>query len=450
MEVFFPKNMEFLFTNQGASIEAIMLFFCLGIIGLMFAYEGFLYVKRLYYVFHPRKAYTLENASSSTLQEKPLVPIALVLPDLPLDSSSEIPTLTDIHTPTEEGWGIPASPTVAEILSQDEAQKEIETYIEAVEVVSPFLDEPLVTSATEDPIDLLEPETPTSSAASEPSLLPWDLSEALPRETIIAEKSWDSQTEEIHKEDPIDDTELIGEPPPDDTTVLADPGPTVGDMIQNPLSENPLPLRYENSRLSPEKREKITTILSTVQTLIARGHLEEARAAIINGLALDKDHRELNILMASLYERDSAYSKAEYIFKDLARIYPDDAEILNHLATSLAMQHRYEVSYELYKKVLTLSGENEEILYTLTHLASELSLPEEVYEYGRSYLKQYPRNPEILWLYAQSLISRWERKEAIETLIKLKNLTPYNQEIVDLIGKLVTEEELAGNFGGEK
>ena len=177
-------------------------------------------------------------------------------------------------------------------------------------------------------------------------------------------------------------------------------------MIQNPLSESPLPVRSENSGLSPEKREKITTILSTVQTLIARGHLEEARAAIINGLALDKDHRELNILMASLYERDSAYSKAEYIFKDLARIYPDDAEILNHLATSLAMQHRYEVSYELYKKVLTLSGENEEILYTLAHLASELSLPEEVYEYGRSCLKQYPRNPEILWLYAQSLISR--------------------------------------------
>ena len=37
----------------------------------------------------------------------------------------------------------------------------------------------------------------------------------------------------------------------------------------------------------------------------------------------------------------------------------------------------------------------------------------------------------------------------VECLIKLKNLTPYSQEIVDLIGKLVTEEEMAGNFGGE-
>lgn len=187
-----------------------------------------------------------------------------------------------------------------------------------------------------------------------------------------------------------------------------------------------------------------------VQTLIARGQLEEARAFIVSGLALDKDHRELNLLMASLYERDHAYTKAEYIFKDLAKLYPDDLEILEHLATSLAMQRRYEVAYELYKKVLDLGGESEEILYTLSHLASELSIPEDIYTYAKSYLRQYPRNPEILWLYTQALISRGERKEAVETLIKLKNLTPYNQEIVDLIGKLVTEEELAGNFGGEK
>lgn len=110
--------------------------------------------------------------------------------------------------------------------------------------------------------------------------------------------------------------------------------------------------------------------------------------------------------MASLYERDHAYTKAEYIFKDLAKLYPDDLEILEHLATSLAMQRRYEVAYELYKKVLDLGGESEEILYTLSHLASELSIPEDIYTYAKSYLRQYPRNPEILWLYAQSLISK--------------------------------------------
>ena len=76
-----------------------------------------------------------------------------------------------------------------------------------------------------------------------------------------------------------------------------------------------------------------------------------------------------------------------------------------------------------------------------------MSLPLDVATYARMYLKQYPHNPDILWLYSQSQVTNGERRDAIDTLIKLKNLTPYNQEIADLIQKLVTEEELAGNFG---
>ena len=58
--------------------------------------------------------------------------------------------------------------------------------------------------------------------------------------------------------------------------------------------------------------------------------------------------------MANLYERDRSFTKAEYILKDIALTYPDDIEILTHLATDLAMQHKYEVSYEIYKKILSL------------------------------------------------------------------------------------------------
>jgi cytochrome c-type biogenesis protein CcmH/NrfG len=167
---------------------------------------------------------------------------------------------------------------------------------------------------------------------------------------------------------------------------------------------------------------------------------------IVSGLAIDKDHRELNLLMASMYERDHSFAKAEFILKDIALHHPDDVEVLTHLATDLAMQRKYDVSYELYKKVLSLGGETEETLYTLTHLAAEMALHTDVVLYARVYLKKFPHNPEILWLYSDALIHQNERKEAIEVLIKLKNLTPYNQEIADLIQKLVTEEELAGHF----
>lgn len=175
---------------------------------------------------------------------------------------------------------------------------------------------------------------------------------------------------------------------------------------QKETEETPIAItEAKKEAYSPEKKEKLVEITSNVHTLIARGHIDDARALIISGLAIDKHHRELNLLMASLYERDHSFEKAGFILKELATENPLDIEVLTHLATDLAMQRKYEVAYEIYKKILSLGGETEEILYTLTHLASELALTPDVYTYAKSYLKQYPRNPEILWLYTQSLIS---------------------------------------------
>lgn len=209
-------------------------------------------------------------------------------------------------------------------------------------------------------------------------------------------------------------------------------------------------LTSHTPKLPPDKREKISEITHNARTLIARGQIEDARTLIVSGLAIEKNHRDLNLLMASIYEREHAFAKAEYLLKDITTEHPDDIELLNHLAMNLALQHKYDVAYALYEKILGLNGESEDILYTLTHLASELSRTDDVYLYAKNYLKQYPRNPDILWLYSQAQIAQGERKEAVETLIKLKNLTPYNQEIVDLIAKLMTEEELAGNFWSGK
>lgn len=84
----------------------------------------------------------------------------------------------------------------------------------------------------------------------------------------------------------------------------------------------------------------------------------------------------------------------------------------------------------------------------MTHLASELGNHDEKYTLAKQYLKQWPNNPEILALMAQSEIALNLRQDAIKTLVKLKNLTPYNGEIMETIQKLMMEEEMAGNFGG--
>lgn len=80
-------------------------------------------------------------------------------------------------------------------------------------------------------------------------------------------------------------------------------------------------------------------------------------------------------------------------------------------------------------------------------MAHELGNTEEVFEYAKKYLKSYPNNKDILALMAEAEIALGKRKEAIQTLIKLKNLSPYDADAIsEMIAKLVAEEEMAENF----
>lgn len=207
----------------------------------------------------------------------------------------------------------------------------------------------------------------------------------------------------------------------------------------------------KKERVEREKNtERLYIITNEVKTLIARGNTHDARALIIQWLALEKNHRELNLILGSLYEWERQFQKAEYVYKDLALIFPEDVEILEKLANILIIERRYDIALEIYRKITSIAWESEWSLYIMTHLAYELWHNEELYAYARHYQKNWPNNPEILTLLAKAEIALGERQSAIQTLIKLKNLTPYNAEIMETIAKLTMEEELAGNFGGEK
>jgi hypothetical protein len=83
----------------------------------------------------------------------------------------------------------------------------------------------------------------------------------------------------------------------------------------------------------------------------------------------------------------------------------------------------------------------------LTHISNTLQDQESILKYAKQYILQWPKNPEIITLLAQSQIALGMRKDAIETYKHLKNLTPYSGEISEILQKLLIEEELANNFG---
>lgn len=224
--------------------------------------------------------------------------------------------------------------------------------------------------------------------------------------------------------------------------------------------ENLLQKSHENIREIIEEKvskkpdphiEELFEITNQAKTLIARGLISEARSTIVRGLALKKDHRDLNLLLGEIYEKEGAFDRAEIIYKDLALAHTEDAEILKHLANNLIVTKKIDIAYEIYKKILTLGGDEENSLYMLANIARELEDFSDVYQYSRLYLKNWPKDKDMLSLLSESQILLGKRKEAIETLIKLKNLSPYDAaEIQEYIDKLVMEEERSKHFVQEE
>ena len=192
--------------------------------------------------------------------------------------------------------------------------------------------------------------------------------------------------------------------------------------------------------------EKLAWLVSSVRTLIARGMTAEARTLIVEGLSLDRHHRELNLFLGQIYEWDGHYEKSEYIYKDLAELHPDDMEILERLANVLIVEKKYQIASEIYKKILASTGNTETTLYMLTHISNTLENRESTLKYAKQYVLQFPKNPEIISLLATTQVSLWLRRDAIETYKTLKNLTPYSSETTETLHKLLLEEELANNF----
>ena len=202
----------------------------------------------------------------------------------------------------------------------------------------------------------------------------------------------------------------------------------------------------ESEKIDTSHVEKLTWLVSSIRTLMARGMTAEAQVLIVEGLSLDKNHRDLNLLLAQIYEWDGQYEKAEYIYKDMAELHPDDIEILERLANVLIVEKKYTIASEIYKKIHASTGNTETTLYMLTHISNTLGDHDSTLQYAKQYVLQWPKNPEIITLLAETQVKLWLRRDAIETYKTLKNLTPYSHEISEILQKLLLEEELANNF----
>lgn len=198
--------------------------------------------------------------------------------------------------------------------------------------------------------------------------------------------------------------------------------------------------------LSGDQKQHITDLIKSIKTRIARGEFSEARARIIEGLSIEKFNKDLNCLLASIYEKDRDYKKAELIYKDLILMNDTDPELYLKLGFALSIQGKYEIAYEIYKRLLSLDEGNIETVDMLANLGHQLGNHQESNEYAYIFLKKNPHNTDILYLTVINHINLEERTAALESLKKIQTIDPYNTKIQDLIKKVKIELEMENNF----
>lgn len=135
------------------------------------------------------------------------------------------------------------------------------------------------------------------------------------------------------------------------------------------------------------------------------------------------------------------------MYKDLIIVHDGDSEIYMKLGFALSMQGKYEIAYEIYRKLHAVTGGNDESVDMLANLAYQLERFPDALAYSKEYVKRHPRNIEMLNIVASCQINLGERRDALETLEKLRIIDPYNARVREFSQKLAIELELEGNFG---
>ncbi len=189
----------------------------------------------------------------------------------------------------------------------------------------------------------------------------------------------------------------------------------------------------EKNTTNLEDSKKIQEIIKRAKVNKTKWYYNSSKSLIIEWLAIDKLNKDLNLELASIYEEEKEYKKAEYIYNDLLSAFKNNFEILKKLWYNLAIQGRYEESIYIYTKWYEKRSWDIEIMEYLSDLNYEIKDYKKSLFYTKLFLKQFPRNTEKLkmkWFCHENL---WEVKEALSTYKKIIELQPYNSQVSEKI-----------------
>lgn len=201
-------------------------------------------------------------------------------------------------------------------------------------------------------------------------------------------------------------------------------------------------MNMPKKKLKASEKQELEATIKMVKAKLAVKEYEEARAAIIRWLIMDKHNIDLNILLAQLYEKEGDYEKAEILFRDLILHHdPEKANVYIYLGNNLISQERPHRAYDIFKKWLEKEPRNIELLQTLSELGYEQHEYEESLLYSRKLSEIQPKNITAFEILGLSYLQVGSDQKAYDAFLNLRKLDPYNQIVLTWLPKI--EEKLS-------
>ena len=188
--------------------------------------------------------------------------------------------------------------------------------------------------------------------------------------------------------------------------------------------------------LNQKDKSRLTEILKRVKMNASKWYFDTAKNLVIEWLAIENTHKELNLELASIYEREKNYKNAQYIYEDLLEKHPENYEIIKSIASCLGLQAKFKKSIQYYTQAFEKKKSDMEVLDALCNLCLESQQYEQCIVYLKLYLNQKPRNSDKLSMKWFCLEQLGQKKQAIEVYTKVLELQPYNSEVIKRVKQL--------------
>lgn len=195
------------------------------------------------------------------------------------------------------------------------------------------------------------------------------------------------------------------------------------------------------AKLSDNDKQKLVDIIKRVKINSSKWYFDSAKNLIVEWLSIDKYNRELNVELASIYEREKNYLNAEYIYKDLLEVLKVDFEVMKKLGYVYALQWKFKESLKIYEQIHNKKMSDDEVIDILAELTFDMKNYKKAMKYINLFLTWKPRDVNKLFMRAKCLKVIWKSDDAINCYKRILELQPYNTKAKEKREKLIEKRD---------